>query len=153
MKTYSSGMFVRLAFACAVHVNPDILIVDEALAVGDMRFQLKCIDKMKSFKKKERRFFVSHDSYSVRNFCDQAIWMMDGEIHLRGDVKAVTEQYQDYMKFEGAREENHVEQRSPNSQILSIDKVSFINEAEKEQKVSGLVSLYMYLLNIHFIQK
>ncbi|MDR6878744.1 ABC transporter ATP-binding protein [Bacillus sp. 3255] len=135
VKTYSSGMFVRLAFACAVHVNPDILIVDEALAVGDMRFQLKCIDKMKSFKKEGKTIlFVSHDSYSVRNFCDQAIWMMDGEIHLRGDVKAVTEQYQDYMKFESVREDVHLEQGTSNSVILTIDKVCFIDEAGLEQK-------------------
>ncbi|WP_199624323.1 ABC transporter ATP-binding protein [Paenibacillus alkalitolerans] len=135
VKTYSSGMFVRLAFACAVNVNPDILIVDEALAVGDMRFQLKCIDKMKSFKKEGKTIlFVSHDSYAVRNFCDQAIWMMDGQVHLRGDVKTVTEQYQDFMKYEASREEVQVEQRSQNGVILSIDNITFIDRTRVQKE-------------------
>lgn len=99
VKTYSSGMYVRLAFACAVNVNPDILIVDEALAVGDMQFQLKCIEKMKEFKKKGVTIlYVSHDSYSIRNFCDKAIWLKDGEIYMNGNVDYVTEEYQNYMK-------------------------------------------------------
>lgn len=64
-------------------MDPDILVVDEALAVGDMHFQLKCIDKMKAFKKRGKTIlFVSHDIYAVKNFCNQAIWMMDGKIHL-----------------------------------------------------------------------
>ncbi|OAB37728.1 ABC transporter [Paenibacillus macquariensis subsp. defensor] len=99
VKTYSSGMYVRLAFACAVNVDPDILIVDEALSVGDMQFQLKCIEKMKSFKEEGKTIlFVSHDTYSIRNFCDEVIWVMDGEIHMRGDVNGVSRLYEDYMK-------------------------------------------------------
>lgn len=136
VKTYSSGMFVRLAFACAVHVNPEILIIDEALAVGDMRFQLKCIDKMKQFKSEGKTIlFVSHDSYTVRNFCDQAIWMMDGKIHLRGDVKAVTEKYQDYMKYEGSgvKQDGEVEE-AKRKDILSIDSVCFLNNKGEEQE-------------------
>ncbi|MNW38607.1 Teichoic acids export ATP-binding protein TagH [compost metagenome] len=136
VKTYSSGMFVRLAFACAINVDPDILIIDEALAVGDMRFQLKCIDKMKSFKKEGKTIlFVSHDSYTVRNFCDQAVWMMDGQIHMRGDVKTVTEQYQDYMKYEATDVEvvdQKVEQEHPKN-IISVDHVSFLDDAGEEQ--------------------
>ncbi len=99
VKTYSSGMFVRLAFACAVNVNPDVLIVDEALAVGDTTFQLKCINKMKAFKEAGKTIiYVSHDIYSVRNFCDTAVWMMQGAIHRQGEVQTVTEEYNDYMK-------------------------------------------------------
>lgn len=99
VKTYSSGMFVRLAFACAVNVNPDVLIVDEALAVGDTTFQLKCINKMKAFKEAGKTIiYVSHDIYSVRNFCDTAVWMMQGAIHRQGEVQSVTEEYNDYMK-------------------------------------------------------
>ncbi|MFD2331430.1 ABC transporter ATP-binding protein [Cohnella sp. GCM10020058] len=99
VKTYSSGMFVRLAFACAVHVDPDILIVDEALAVGDMQFQLKCIEKMKAFKEQGKTIiFVSHDMYSIRNFCDSAIWLMNGSIFQRGNVNTVTKEFESYMK-------------------------------------------------------
>lgn len=135
VKVYSSGMYVRLAFACAINVNPDILIIDEALAVGDMQFQLKCIDKMKSFKKQGKTIlFVSHDTYSVRNFCDQAIWMMDGKIHLRGDVATVVERYQDFMKIE--LENNEVAQ-SPaevKKNILTIDKVNFLDTNGNNKK-------------------
>ncbi|WP_217593041.1 ABC transporter ATP-binding protein [Cohnella sp. GbtcB17] len=135
VKTYSSGMFVRLAFACAINVDPDILIIDEALAVGDMRFQLKCIEKLKKFKQDGKTIlFVSHDSFMVRNFCDQAIWMMDGRIHLRGDVKTVTEQYQDFMKYDGETQ-NAVKQNSEQKEnkILEIDKV-FVQDTKEQER-------------------
>ena len=76
VKTYSSGMFVRLAFAVAINVEPDILIVDEALAVGDVRFQLKCMDKFLEFKEKGITIlYVSHDVNSIKRFCNRAIWI------------------------------------------------------------------------------
>lgn len=130
VKVYSSGMYVRLAFACAVNVDPDILIVDEALAVGDMRFQLKCINKMKEFKKAGKTIlFVSHDTYSVKNFCDQVIWIMDGQIYLRGDVNAVTNQYEDFMKTELDIPQNHDEpnQFYREGEVLSIDSVNVMD--------------------------
>ncbi|MBB6732283.1 ABC transporter ATP-binding protein [Cohnella zeiphila] len=135
VKTYSSGMFVRLAFACAIHVNPDILIIDEALAVGDMRFQLKCIERLKKLKSEGKTIlFVSHDSFMVRNFCDQAIWMMDGKIHLRGDVNTVTEQYQDFMKYEGDQQNSPALIGSPvTHQVLVIDKVNIKNTDNKDE--------------------
>lgn len=99
VKLYSSGMYVRLAFACAVNVDPDILIIDEALAVGDMQFQLKCMDKMKKFKEEGKTIlFVSHDTYSVKNFCDEVIWMKDGRIYRYGDVLSVTNEYEIFMR-------------------------------------------------------
>jgi len=130
IKTYSSGMLVRLAFACAVHVDPDILIVDEALAVGDMQFQLKCIEKMKSFKEQGKTIlFVSHDSYSIRNFCDEVIWMMDGQVHARGDVNSVIEQYEDFIKY-GLQKEEVIQENamSERKEHLSIEKVSFVDK-------------------------
>ena len=131
VKTYSSGMYVRLAFACAVHVDPDILIVDEALAVGDMQFQLKCIEKMKNFKEQGKTIiFVSHDMYSIRNFCDTAIWLKDGNIYQRGNVNIVTKEFEAYMKrgftevHEPVQEQIAVSQNS----VLDILNVRFINE-------------------------
>ncbi len=130
VKSYSSGMFVRLAFACAVNVDPDILIVDEALSVGDMQFQLKCIEKMKSFKKEGKTIlFVSHDTYSIRNFCDEVIWMKNGEVHMRGDVNGVSRQYEDYMKSMldvPAPEAEENENVDFNANTLSIDDIKFI---------------------------
>lgn len=131
IKTYSSGMLVRLAFACAVHVDPDILIVDEALAVGDMQFQLKCIEKMKSFKEQGKTIlFVSHDSYSIRNFCDEVIWMMDGQVHARGDVNTVIEQYEDFVKYglEKVEESNEKVEAIERKEHLSIDQVVFLDK-------------------------
>jgi teichoic acid transport system ATP-binding protein len=126
VKLYSSGMYVRLAFACAINVDPDILVVDEALAVGDMQFQLKCIDKMKSFKKEGKTIlFVSHDVYTVRNFCDKAVWMMDGQVHLRGDVNTVTERYMDFMQYASETEDTPKANTEMKKNVLTVDKVAF----------------------------
>lgn len=135
VKTYSSGMFVRLAFSVAVNVDPDILVIDEALAVGDMNFQLKCIEKMKSFKKEGKTIiFVSHDTYTVKNFCDQAIWMMDGHIHLRGDVVSVTEKYEDFMKIGLSEKQEPSVPTVRKSNVLTIDKVTFYDDNKQSKR-------------------
>ena len=98
VKTYSSGMFVRLAFSVAIHVNPDILIVDEALAVGDYRFQAKCYNKFEELKAKGITvLFVTHEIDAVRRFCTRAIWLDAGEIILDGDVSDVTSRYMEFI--------------------------------------------------------
>ncbi len=94
VKTYSSGMFVRLAFAVQVLLDPDILIVDEALAVGDMAFQFKCINHMKRLLEKGTSvILVSHDVQSVRMFCQRALWLCDGQVRMQGEPLAVTSTY------------------------------------------------------------
>ncbi len=99
VKMYSSGMFARLAFAVAINVDPDILIVDEALSVGDMAFQEKCILKMKSMLNNNRAIlFVSHSLPSIRNFCTKAIWVKDGKVVMQNEAHIVCEAYSDYMK-------------------------------------------------------
>ncbi|MGC6768404.1 ABC transporter ATP-binding protein [Enterococcus sp. LJL51] len=99
VKTYSSGMFVRLAFAVAINVNPDILIVDEALAVGDLEFQLKCMDKFTEIKNSGKTIlFVSHDINSVRRFCDRVYWLKNGEVVEEGDTMEVTSNYENFLK-------------------------------------------------------
>lgn len=99
VKVYSSGMFARLAFAVSINVDPDILIVDEALAVGDIRFQTKCIDKMKELKARGATIlFVSHATEQVKRFCNRAIWLMDGQIVMDGEASHVVDSYEDYMK-------------------------------------------------------
>lgn len=100
VKIYSSGMFARLAFAVSINVEPDILIVDEALAVGDVRFQTKCIDKMKELKNNGTTIlFVSHATEQVKRFCNKAIWLKDGEIQAIGESSEVADLYEDYMKY------------------------------------------------------
>jgi len=111
VKSYSSGMFVRLAFAVAINVDPEILIVDEALAVGDTRFQLKCMDKFKEFQNKGKTIlFVSHDISAIKRFCTRAIWLNQGQLIMDGDTDFVTDQYMDFLKQEVTIEEFLAEQ-------------------------------------------
>jgi lipopolysaccharide transport system ATP-binding protein len=95
MKTYSSGMFVRLAFACAVSVAPDILIVDEALAVGDAFFQQKCMEKIMEFRDKGGTMLIaSHDMKTINALCNSAILLNKGAIIENGDSAKVTDAYE-----------------------------------------------------------
>ncbi len=98
VKNYSSGMFVRLAFAVAINTDPEILIVDEALAVGDYRFQAKCYNKFEEMKSRGKTIlFVSHDIDAVRRFCSRAIWLDGGRIVLDGDVNSVSSKYMEFI--------------------------------------------------------
>ena len=98
VKTYSSGMFVRLAFAVAINMNPDILIVDEALAVGDVRFQRKCFRRLDELKDSGVSIlFVTHSIDSVITYCDRAIMLDDGELKMTGKPKEVVQAYLEKM--------------------------------------------------------
>lgn len=95
VKTYSSGMAVRLGFACAVYVEPEILIVDEALSVGDAYFQNKCLHKIKSLLDRGTTFiYVTHAADSIRSLCQQGIWMDKGRVRLSGPSTTVGAEYQ-----------------------------------------------------------
>ena len=94
VKTYSSGMYMRLGFAVAVHVDPDILIVDEVLAVGDEGFSLKCLDKFADFKRQGKTILlVTHGLGTVQQFCDEAVWLDAGKIKGQGDPRRVAHMY------------------------------------------------------------
>jgi ABC-type polysaccharide/polyol phosphate transport system ATPase subunit len=94
VKTYSSGMFVRLAFSVAIHTVPDILIVDEALSVGDIAFRNKCLKRVLDLRAKGTTIlFVSHDLSTLQLICDRAIWLEKGEIKSTGDPVAVSQNY------------------------------------------------------------
>jgi lipopolysaccharide transport system ATP-binding protein len=94
VKRYSSGMFVRLAFAVAAHLEPDILIIDEVLAVGDAAFQKKCLGKMGDFAQSGRTIlFVSHNAEAVRGLCQRCIWLKDGRIYKDGSADEILEDY------------------------------------------------------------
>ncbi len=98
VKTYSSGMFIRLAFAVAVNVDPDVLILDEVLAVGDVRFQQKCIRKIQDFQRRGKTIlFVTHDTGAVVRFCSQAIWIDQGTIREAGNPDTVVRNYLAFM--------------------------------------------------------
>lgn len=93
VKTYSSGMYVRLAFAVIAHVDADILVVDEALAVGDAVFTQKCMRFIREFQKNGTLLFVSHDTGAVQNLCKSAMWLSHGEVRMSGTSKEVSETY------------------------------------------------------------
>ncbi len=94
VRTYSSGMYMRLAFAVAINVDADILLVDEVLAVGDQHFQDKCIAKMKELKDEGKTMvFVTHSLGTVKDFCNRAIWLNNGEIKMDGNPDEVIEEY------------------------------------------------------------
>ena len=98
VKTYSSGMFARLAFACAIHIDPEVLIVDEVLSVGDIRFQMKCYNKFEEFKEQGKTIlFVTHNISDVLRNCTRAIIMNGGQIIMDGDVRDVVDEYKKLM--------------------------------------------------------
>ena len=98
VKTYSSGMYVRLAFAVAINVDPELLLIDEILAVGDVAFQKKCMEKFVDFRTQGRTLvLVTHDPYTVREFCDRAIWLDHGVVRRDGDPADVVDEYTETM--------------------------------------------------------
>jgi len=102
VRLYSSGMYMRLGFAIAVHSDPEILLIDEVLAVGDHNFQNKCLDKIRELKKKGITvIFVSHDLEKIRSMCDRAIWIEQGQIQSAGEVEPVVYAYLDGMVSRG----------------------------------------------------
>lgn len=93
VKTYSSGMFLRLAFAVMAHVRADILVIDEALAVGDVFFVQKCMRFLQEFRKTGTILFVSHDTSAVLALCERALWLKNGRVEAEGCAKSVCERY------------------------------------------------------------
>jgi len=138
VKVYSSGMFARLAFAVSINVDPDILIVDEALAVGDIRFQTKCIDKMKELKAKGTTIlFVSHAVEQVKRFCNKAVWIKDGQVQVLGEASEVVDEYEDFMKnytedhIQKRETQVHVQDEEPENDFVlpeNPDVLAFITE-------------------------
>lgn len=105
VKSYSSGMFARLAFAVAINVDPDILIVDEALSVGDLNFQLKCMKKFDEFRNAGKTIlFVSHDVNAIKRYCTRTIWIKQGELVANGNTDEVTDRYLDFLHSAEASE-------------------------------------------------
>jgi ABC-type polysaccharide/polyol phosphate transport system ATPase subunit len=97
IKTYSSGMFVRLAFSIATMVRPDVLVIDEALSVGDMAFQKKCVDRMNRFREERKTMvFCSHSMYHIQHLCDTTLWIDKGRIREMGPSEAVVARYEEY---------------------------------------------------------
>jgi lipopolysaccharide transport system ATP-binding protein len=98
VKYYSSGMYVRLAFAVSAHLEPDVLIIDEVLAVGDGAFQKKCLNKVDKLRREGHTIiFVSHDLSAVRRISDRVMWLRNGRIECIGETEETTEMYENYL--------------------------------------------------------
>lgn len=94
VRTYSSGMYMRLAFSVAINVDAEILLIDEILAVGDQHFQDKCFDKLEELKKSDKTIvIVSHSLGAVKKLCTRGIWIYNGEVRKDGDIKDVIDEY------------------------------------------------------------
>ncbi len=94
MRTYSTGMYMRLGFSVAIHVDPDIILVDEGLAVGDMGFVPKCVERLERFKKEGKTIVVvTHEMNTVRHWCDRGLWLHEGRVMAAGDPNEVVDAY------------------------------------------------------------
>lgn len=124
VKTYSSGMIARLAFSIAVQVSPNILVVDEALSVGDIAFQEKSFTKMKEIRDAGASIlFVSHSLSAVRNFCDTAIWMENGKLRMLGDRLDVCDAYQEETKSKNEKNKPATSLSTPAQSIQESKKI------------------------------
>jgi len=133
VKTYSSGMFVRLAFSAAVHIEPDILIVDEALSVGDMRFTQKSFRKMQSFIEEGKTLLlVSHDLGSIQNMSNNVLWMHDGKVRDNGIPKDVIKRYMSFMAY---GQETQIEEPLPENPPAEIVNRQDVEGAELPFKI------------------
>lgn len=107
VKTYSTGMYLRVAFSLAVNVDADIVVIDEALAVGDGLFEKKCIDRIWELKRNGVTIlFCSHSLYTISNFCDRVMWLKDGKVEQLGETKSVVSMYEDYLREKEKINEN-----------------------------------------------
>ncbi len=128
VKTYSTGMLMRLAFAAAIHVDPDVLIVDEALSVGDVYFQRKSLDRMEYFRKSGKTvLLVSHDPSMIQRFCTRAVWIEGGRVALTGEARKVVTAYQ---AFCARLEEEHLRNLAAHSGIRSHEHEQILRELE-----------------------
>ncbi|NLH01903.1 MAG: ABC transporter ATP-binding protein [Clostridiales bacterium] len=118
VRTYSSGMYMRLAFSVAINVDADVLLIDEILAVGDANFQAKCFNRLRELKAKGVTIvLVTHETNTVSTFCDKAIWLNDGVIQASGKSKLVVDQYLKYMNQELYESIQAQEQRKRDAEV------------------------------------
>ncbi|MFC2165345.1 ABC transporter ATP-binding protein [Acidobacteriota bacterium] len=150
VKTYSSGMHMRLGFSIAINVNPDILLIDEVLAVGDASFVPKCLDRIDDFRRRNKTIlFVSHDLSTVEKICDHVIWLKHGKIQTMGESKRVVDAYlqdvaekqeEDFEKRQQEVEEEatYSEERRENrwgKREVEIKKVKLLSKEGKDKHV------------------
>ena len=144
VKTYSSGMVVRLAFALVTAVQPEVLIIDEALAVGDQHFQKKCVQRIEAFRSKGCTvLFCSHSLYHVRQLCDQALWLDHGTVRGLGDTDAVLAAYETHVRLQDAAKAPHGSSLSPAPTGQDASVAAEVQSLANSGKRAGLVDAVM----------
>jgi ABC-type polysaccharide/polyol phosphate transport system ATPase subunit len=136
VKTYSSGMYLRLAFSLAVHVDAEIVVIDEALAVGDGAYAKKCIDKIWDLRESGVTvLFCSHSLYTVANFCDRAVWLKEGAMQCVGETKEVLSRYEDYLREKESiqKEEGAVLVHSTGKKVAEVKDVKLVSDGRPVQ--------------------
>lgn len=162
VKTYSSGMYLRLGFAVATGFDPSVLIIDEALAVGDQRFQKKCTDRILDFKRRGKTIlFCSHNLYQVRTLCDRAIWLQRGAVASSGQASRVTDQYTDYLRMDrndsasnglhvNACEEGDAKGAPPEKKLCWIEKSVLLDESGSSRNLFQAGESFVLEVWAHF---
>lgn len=142
VKIYSSGMFVRLAFAIAITIDPDILIIDEALSVGDVFFQQKCYKKIKEFAGKSTVLIVSHDLNAITKFCQRIIVMNYGEIVYNGEPTEAISQY--FRIKQGRARKNQKAQDADSTIVEKFENYKVPNGKDYSGKMDVIIEKYYY---------
>ncbi|MFD2573307.1 ABC transporter ATP-binding protein [Spirosoma soli] len=133
VKRYSSGMYVRLAFAVAAHLDADIMIVDEVLAVGDAEFQKKCLGKMHDFARQDGRtiLFVSHNLQAVEQLCQHGLWLQRGQVMATGPIQLITNQYTNQAQANHLRQAWVNQKEAPGNDIIRIKSVELLPQLDE----------------------
>lgn len=152
IRTYSSGMRSRLGFAISVHMDPDILVIDEALSVGDQTFTKKCLDKMNEFKERGKTiFFVSHSIGQVKDFCDEVLWLEYGMLKEYGKSDEVIPRYQEYLnninKMTKEEKEEYKKEVLKDQEHSLLNDFKLIDPKYKKFKLRGKIFKYIILIN------
>lgn len=152
IKNYSSGMRSRLGFSIAIHTNPDILIVDEALSVGDETFSNKCLERMKKFQEEGKTiFFVSHAASQVRNMCNKAIWLHYGEVLEQGNVNQIVSKYRKFIReYKDMSKEEQLkyktEMSSKQRELNEVNRLKYRRPLTRY--ISPLIILLLFILSV-----
>jgi len=145
VKFYSSGMYVRLAFAVAIHTDPDVLLIDEVLAVGDEAFQRKCLDRIRLFQSEGRTIvLVSHSMGQILDFCDRAILLDHGKVEIDGNPKDAVRRFRELLEDERVAQMSHDERRT-RGQLRIIDVAAHV--PGDELQAGGTVDLDIEILS------
>jgi lipopolysaccharide transport system ATP-binding protein len=136
VKHYSSGMYMRLAFAVAAHLDPDILLIDEVLSVGDLAFQRKCLEYAKRLQESHATvLFVSHNMFAIKALCNRVIYIADGGVHFDGSPEDAIQLYERESRLSTAPWAQHMVGADPAQQPITITDIAILDEAGEPRRV------------------